>query len=72
MVRTPDVKKTVKYLMASTESLDWLNNEIHTLEEMIEEVSGPSASDGGFLQNDIYGNLPGLGWENLTKTFLKT
>ena len=72
MVRTPDVKKTVKHLMAPTESLDWLNIEIHTLEEMIEDVSGPLASDGGFLQNDIYGNLPDLGWENLTKTFLKT
>jgi glycine cleavage system H lipoate-binding protein len=72
MVRTPEVKKTVKHLMTSTDSLDWLNNEIHMLEKMIEEVAGPLAADGGYLQNDIYGNLPNLGWENLTKTFLKT
>jgi glycine cleavage system H lipoate-binding protein len=72
MVRTPDVKKTVKHLMTSAQSLDWLNNEIHTLEEMIEALSGPSASDGGYLQKDIYGTLPDLGWDNLTKTFLKT
>jgi glycine cleavage system H lipoate-binding protein len=72
MVRTPDVKKTFKHLMTSAQSLDWLNNEIHTLEEMIEALSGPSASDGGYLQKDIYGTLPDLGWDNLTKTFLKT
>lgn len=72
MVRTPDVKKTVKKLMASTESLDWINSEINNLEEMIEEVAGPLAADGGYLQDDIYGNLPGMSWESLTKTFLKT
>lgn len=72
MVRTPDVKKTVKKLMEPTESFDWINSEISTLEEMIEEVAGPLAADGGYLQDDIYGNLPGLRWENLTKTFLKT
>lgn len=72
MVRTPDVKKTVKKLMASTETFDWINNEISNLEEMIEEVAGPLAADGGYLQDDIYGNLPDLKWENLTKTFLKT
>jgi glycine cleavage system H lipoate-binding protein len=72
MVRTPDVKKTVKHLMSPTDTLGWINNEIDTLEGMIEEVAGPLAADGGYLQDDIYGNLPGLGWENLTKTFLKT
>jgi len=39
---------------------------------MIEDVAGPMATDGGLLQEDIYGNLPDLGWKNLTKTFLKT
>lgn len=72
MVRTPDVKKTVKKLMANTDSLNWISNEVNTLEGMIEEVAGPLAADGGYLQNDVYGNLPDLGWKNLTKTFLKT
>jgi glycine cleavage system H lipoate-binding protein/uncharacterized CHY-type Zn-finger protein len=72
MVRTPDVKKTVKKLMSDADSLDWVNNEIDTLEGMIEDVAGPLAADGGYLQDDIYGNLPDLGWKNLTKTFLKT
>jgi len=39
---------------------------------MIEDVAGPLAADGGYLADDIYGNLPDLGWNNLTKKFLKT
>ena len=29
-------------------------------------------ADGGLLQEDVFGNLPTLGWTNLTKAFLKT
>lgn len=72
MLRTPDVKGTVKKIMADTDSIDWINGEVSKLENMIEGVAGPLAADGGHLTNDIYGNLPGLGWGNLTKTFLKT
>ncbi len=72
MVHTPDVKKTIQPLMAMAESLNWMNHEVHHLEGMIEEVAGPLAADGGYLTRDIYGALPSLGWDNLTKTFLKT
>ena len=72
VVRTPDVKSSMKQLMTNSASLNWISDEVHTLEGMIEEVAGPLAADGGYLQEDIYGNLPDLGWNNLTKTFLKT
>jgi len=72
LVRTPNIKRSVKKLMADTESLNWINKEVGQLEGMIEETAGPLAADGGYLQNDIFGNLPDLGWKNLTKTFLKT
>ena len=72
MVRTPDIKSAAKKLMTDTESLNWINSEVNQLEGMVEEVAGPLAADGGYLQNDIYGNLPDLGWQKLTKTFLKT
>jgi hypothetical protein len=39
---------------------------------MIEDVAGPLAADGGYLADDIYGNLPDLGWKNLAQKFLKT
>ena len=37
-----------------------------------QEQAGPLATDGGFLSDDIYGKLPQLGWEKLTKLFLHT
>jgi glycine cleavage system H lipoate-binding protein len=72
MVRTPDVKGTMNKLMTDQNSLAWINEEVSHLENMIEEVAGPLAADGGHLADDIYGNLPDLGWNNLTKKFLKT
>ncbi len=72
MVRTPDIKKAAKKLMDDTASLGWMNGEVGKLESMIEEKAGPLAADGGFLADDIYGNIPDLGWGNLTRTFLKT
>ncbi|MBW1644291.1 MAG: glycine cleavage system protein H [Deltaproteobacteria bacterium] len=72
VVRTPDIKGAAKNLMADTDSFDWMNSEVNTLEKMIEDVAGPMAADGGFLKEDIFGNIPDLGWKNLTKTFLKT
>jgi glycine cleavage system H lipoate-binding protein len=72
MVRTPDVKATMGKLMVEQTSLSWMNNEVTHLESMIEDVAGPLAADGGYLAEDIYGNLPDIGWSSLTKAFLKT
>jgi len=72
MIRTPDVKKAANALMADADSLSWMDHEIGKLETMVGEVAGPLAADGGYLADDIYGNVPGLGWSNLTKTFLRT
>jgi hypothetical protein len=49
-----------------------LEGEVARLYELIEEVAGPLAADGGDLSHDIYGHMPQLGWERITKTFLKT
>lgn len=72
MVRSPDIKGTVKKLMDDTSSLGWISEEIVALERMVEKVAGPLAADGGYFMEDIYGNLPGLDWNNLTRTFLRT
>lgn len=72
VVHTSDIKGAAKNLMADSDSVDWMDNEVHTLEKMIEDVAGPLAADGGYLTEDIFGNIPDLGWKNLTNTFLKT
>lgn len=71
-LRTNDVKGTMKKLMAESSALTWMDREVGRLEGMIEEVAGPMATDGGLLTSDIYGNLPDLGWRNLTRNFLGT
>ena len=72
MLRTPDIKGSFKSLMDDRDSVDWIDDEVSKLENMIEEVAGPLAADGGHLKEDIYGKLPDLGWKNLTRIFLKT
>ena len=71
-VYTPEIKAAVKKLMSQTTTTAWISAEVGKLESMIEEVSGPMAADGGYLTEDVYGNLPDLGWRKLTQTFLKT
>ena len=72
MIRPQDIKATVNRLMADSEGIDWMSGEVSRLENMIEDAVGPLAADGGYLTNDIYGNLPDLGWQNLTRNFLRT
>jgi glycine cleavage system H lipoate-binding protein len=72
LVHAPDIKNALKPLMNDHQSVDWLKAEVDQLEQMIEQVAGPLAADGGYFADDIYGRLPGLGWERLTKAFLRT
>jgi len=70
-VHHSNIKKAVKQLMKDEACVDWLDHEVSTLETMIEAVAGPLSADGGLLSSDVYGNLPTLGWKNLTCRFLK-
>ncbi len=72
LVRTPDIKKATKNLMSDDAGVSWINGEVAILEEMVTEVAGPLAADGGTFGPDLYGNLPGMDWTKLTQTFLKT
>ena len=72
VVRSPDIKTSAQKLMSDTNSMEWISGEINRLEGMIEGVAGPLAADGGYLTEDIYGHLPELGWNKLTKVFLGT
>jgi len=72
VVRNPNIKGAVKPLLTDADSIAWIGQEVETLENMVEEAAGPLAADGGFFQEDIFGNVKELGWNSLTKTFLKT
>ena len=72
VIRNSDIKGGMANLMDDTASAPWMAHEVGKLEGMIEGVTGFLAADGGYITDDIYGNLPGLGWENLTRAFLRT
>ena len=69
-VHAQNLRDDLKNLMIREETRDFLKNEIDRLYGVIEETAGPLAADGGQLGDDIYGNLPGVGWDRLVALFL--
>jgi len=67
----PDrLRQDLGNLMINEETNSFLETQVDRLYRVIEKTSGPLATDGGNLIRDIYGNMPELGWERLTKEFL--
>jgi glycine cleavage system H lipoate-binding protein len=71
-VHANNLRGDLKKLMIRDETRAFLAGEIDRLYDVIEETAGPLAADGGQLGDDIYGNLPEIGWERLGKLFLHT
>ena len=66
------LRHDLKKLMIGDQASEYLDDEIDRLYQVIEETAGPLAADGGYLGDDIYGNLPGASWQMLTRLFLHT
>jgi glycine cleavage system H lipoate-binding protein len=66
------LRQDVKNLMIHRETENFLSAEVERLYALIEDRGGPLATDGGMLGQDIYGNMPNLGWERIVGMFLKT
>ncbi len=71
-IHSSDLRQDLKNLMIGDETEAFFSQEVDRLYNLIEEEAGPLSADGGQLHNDIFGNLPQLGWERLTKLFLHT
>jgi glycine cleavage system H lipoate-binding protein len=67
-----NLRRDLKNLMIGDQAGAYLDEEIESLYQVIEEEVGPLAADGGYLGDDIYGNLPQTSWQKLTRTFLHT
>ena len=70
-IHSNNLREDVRHLMISGETEDFLKQEVGRLYQVIEETV-PMAADGGHLGDDIYGKMPEIGWEKLTKLFLHT
>jgi hypothetical protein len=71
-LHSQNLRKELKTLMIARETEDFLGREVDHLHHLIEEVSAPLAADGGSLARDVFGAMPQLGWERLTRLFLRT
>lgn len=69
-VHSTQLRQDLRNLMINTETQDFMGQEVERLYEVIEEVGGPLSADGGRLGEDLYGNMPQIGWERLTRLFL--
>ena len=67
-----NLRQELKNLMIGDQAGQFIDQEIDRLYEVIEETAGPLAADGGYLGDDIFGNMPGIGWQKLTQLFLRT
>jgi hypothetical protein len=67
-----NLRQDLKHLMIGDQATEFIDQEVERLYEVIEETAGPLAADGGYLGDDIFGNLPQIGWQKLTREFLRT
>jgi glycine cleavage system H lipoate-binding protein len=67
-----NLRRDLKNLMIGDQAGAYLDEEINSLYQVIEEEVGLLAADGGYLGDDIYGNLPQTSWQKLTRIFLNT
>jgi glycine cleavage system H lipoate-binding protein len=70
-VHSPDLRKELKNLTINQESKGFIGAEVERLFKVIEEVEGPLSTDGGALGSNLLGTMPKLGWERLTRLFLR-
>ena len=71
-LHSDNLRRDLKNLMIGDQASAYLDEEIESLYQVIEEEAGPLAADGGYLGHDIYGNLPQTSWQKLTRIFLNT
>jgi len=70
-IYSSNLRNDLKTLMIGSEKEDFYLKEVNNLYQLIENEAGPLLTDGGQFTNDIFGKIPCLKWECLTKLFLK-
>jgi len=71
-VHSKNLRQDLKNLMIGNETKRFLEAEVNRLYRIIEDETGPFATDGGQLGYDIFGSIPQVGWDRLVKFFLQT
>lgn len=67
-----ELRNDIKDLYIADQSKQFMKKEVNHLYSAIEKSGHLLNTDGGYLADNIYGNLPQLGWDRLTKLFLRS
>lgn len=67
-----NLRQELKALMMGGETPTFFDQELHQLFGEIEDCCGPLATDGGFLSEDLSGNLPQMDWNRVMRKFFRT
>ncbi|MFH1351852.1 MAG: glycine cleavage system protein H [Pseudomonadota bacterium] len=69
----PDIpRRNLKRLYFEKEGFQWMEQESQKLMGLMGPEYEQLAATGGEVINDLYGSFPGLGWDRLVHTFLRT
>ncbi|MBU3946628.1 MAG: glycine cleavage system protein H [Proteobacteria bacterium] len=71
-LHSEELKNDIKNLYIADQSEKFIDKEVNLLYSTIEKSGNLLNTDGGYLAENIYGNIPQLGWERLTQLFLRT
>lgn len=71
-LHSEELKDNIKNLYIGDQSKEFMEKEVTLLYSAIEKSGYLLNTDGGYLAENIYGNIPQLGWERLTELFLRT
>ena len=69
-VHPENLRMELKEMVIGDTAGDFVGDDVEKMMEMVEAHTGPLAADGGELASDIFGSVPGMDWEHLTKEFL--
>jgi glycine cleavage system H lipoate-binding protein len=70
-LHTNRMRQSLRELISGKRLRVFLQREVQRLFSDIEAVTGPLATDGGHLGEDIFGSLPDLGWEQIAARYLR-
>ena len=69
-VQASDLRSELHSLHLGAESAEFVGQEVDRVFDLVQEVYGPLAADGGELVPDLATHLPGVSWEQLAGLIL--
>jgi glycine cleavage system H lipoate-binding protein len=73
VVEPKRLKGNLKNLLFAKKEVDgWVEHEVQRLHDMVMAEHGPMAATGGAPVDDVFGNVPEIGWKKLVNEFLLT